>query len=304
MATNTRRAYTPAGLFAASGGIVCWAAGNIIVKLTTSPFLIVSFYRHLFSLPVLFVGWRLLRDRTLPWRAAGLGGVLFATHQIFHLSSLRYSTIAVVTILFSLQPILVGAASHRFVGERTTVRFYLWSLVAIVGCTVVVVASSGQPGATPVGTLLAVSNLVAWSAYYLATKRARADYGTIPWLLVMTLVSGTIIGTLALVTGRSFASPSAHEFGLFLALAIPSATLGHFLVTWAQPRIHVAASSALILGVPIFSALGAALFLHEHFGPWHVAGALLAIGGAGSAMRHLPPPVTEEAAERFGEVAT
>jgi drug/metabolite transporter (DMT)-like permease len=217
---------------------------------------------------------------------------------------LRYSTAAIVTIFFSLQPILVGAFGGRVTGERTTVRFYTWSVVAIVGCVLVVLASTGQAHTSPLGTTLAVVNLVAWSAYYLATKRARANTTTIAWLLVMTIVSGTCVGVVALFARQSFTAPAGREWAYLAAIAILPGTIGHLLVTWAQPRIHVAASSTIILGVPIVAAVGAAFFLGEPFGPVHAVGTLIALGAAAVAMRHLPPPVTEEAAERFGEVAT
>ncbi len=304
MDTKVARAYTSVGLAAAGAGVCAWGVGIIIIKLTVSPFLIVSFYRHVFSIPILLVAWAFARDRTLPWRAAGLGGVLFAVHQVAHISALRYSTAAVVTILFALQPILVGIAAGRFVGERATPRFFLWSSVAITGCAVVVVSSSGVDEATPLGTLLAVVNLVVWSAYYLATKRARATVSTISWLLVMTLVSGALVGMAALVTGQPFASASNADWWLLVILAVGPATCGHLLVTWAQPRIHVAASSSMNLGVPIVASIGAAIFLDEPFGRFQIFGTLIALGGAAMAMRHLPPPVNEEAAERFGEVAT
>ena len=304
MATNTTRAYTPAGLLAAGGGVFTWGLGVIFIKLTVSPFLTVSFYRHAFSIPLLVFAWSLHRDRRLPWRAASFGGVLFALHQVANFSALRYSTAAIVTILFSLQPILVGAAAGRFVGEYASVRFYLWSVVAICGCAVLIVASASHPDATALGTVLAVLNLVAWCGYYLATKRAREDVGTIGWLLVMTLVSGALIGALALVTRQPFDAGTSREWLLLAAVGIIPGTLGHFLVTWAQPRIHVAASSAVILGVPIVASAGAALFLDEPFGPLHFLGAALALGGAAVAMRHLPPRVTAEAAERYGEVAS
>jgi drug/metabolite transporter (DMT)-like permease len=304
MSTNTARAYTPAGLLAAATGVFGWGCGVIIIKLTTSPFLIVAFYRHVISLPILFVAWRFTKDRTLPWRAASVGGVLFAAHQIAHLSSLRYSTAAVVTILFSLQPIIVGALGHRLVGELTTKRFYTWSLVAVSGCTVLVIASSGQAGSTPLGTALAVANLVIWSAYYVATKQARAHTGAIAWMLVMTLVSGVCITVLTLAFRQPLALESGHELALLAILAIGPATGGHLLVTWSHTRVHVAASSALNLGVPIIASIGAALFLDEPFGPWQILGALIALGGTLMAMRSLPPPVAEESAERFGEVAT
>ncbi len=303
MSTNTARAYTPAGLLAAATGVFGWGCGVIIIKLTTSPFLVVAFYRHVISLPILFVAWRFTKDRTLPWRAASVGGVLFAAHQVAHLSSLRYSTAAVVTILFSLQPIIVGALGHRLVGELTTKRFYTWSLVAVSGCTVLVVASSGQAGSTPLGTILAVANLVIWSAYYVATKQARAHTGAIAWMLVMTLVSGVCLTVLTLAFRQPLAL-DGRELGLLAILAIGPATGGHLLVTWSHTRVHVAASSALNLGVPIIASIGAALFLDEPFGPWQILGALIALGGTLMAMRSLPPPVAEESAERFGEVAT
>lgn len=298
------RAYTPAGLAAAAGGTLAWGVGIVIIKLTVSPFLVVSFYRHVFSVPLLLLVWALGRDRSLPWRAAGVGGVFFAMHQVAHVGALRYSTAAVVTIFFSLQPILVGAAGRRFTGERTTVRFYLWAVVAVVGCGMLVLASSGQPNATAVGTALAVVNLLVWTAYYVATKKARAEVGTIPWLLVMTTVSGVIVGVTALVAGQSFASPDRREWLLLVSLAVIPGTIGHFLVTWAHPRIHAAASSVVILGVPIVSAIGAAIFVDEPFGPWHALGAAVAIAGSAVAMRHLPPTLTEEAAETYGEVAS
>jgi drug/metabolite transporter (DMT)-like permease len=303
MSTNTARAYTPAGLLAAATGVFGWGCGVLIIKSTTSPFLVVAFYRHVISLPILFVAWRFTKDRTLPWRAASIGGVLFAAHQIAHLSSLRYSTAAVVTILFSLQPIIVGALGHRLVGELTTKRFYMWSLVAVFGCTVLVIASSGQAGSSPLGTSLAVLNLVIWSAYYVATKQARAHTGAIAWMLVMTLVSGACLTVLTFAF-RQPLTVDGHEFGLLASLAIGPATGGHLLVTWSHTRVHVAASSALNLGVPIIASIGAALFLDEPFGPWQILGALIALGGTLMAMRSLPPPVAEESAERFGEVAT
>jgi drug/metabolite transporter (DMT)-like permease len=304
MRTNASRAYTPAGVAAAGAGTFVWGVGIILIKLTTSPFLIASFYRHVFSIPILFVAWRLSSTRSLPWRAAGIGGVLFAMHQIAHFSSLRYSTAAIVTIFFSLQPILVGAFGGRVTGERTTARFYLWSMVAIAGCAVVVLASAGDAHTSPLGTTMAVVNLVVWSAYYLATKRARKNVTTISWLLVMTVVSGTCIGIIALLARQPFVVHQARELGYLAAIAILPGTIGHMLVTWAQPRIHAAASSTIVLGVPIVAAIGAAIFNHEPFGPLHALGTLIALGAAAVAMRRLPPPVTEEAAERYGEVAT
>src|SRR5439155_12065565 len=130
-----------------------------------------------------------------------------------------------------------------------------------------------------------------------ATKRARATVGTVPWLFVMTIVATICVGVVALVTHQPFTAPHGRELGLIAALAIGPGTLGHFLVTWAQPRIHAAASSAIIIGVPIVAAAGAAMFAHEPFSALEVIGALVALCGTAVAMRHLPPPVNVDVAE-------
>lgn len=302
--SRTRRAYTPLGAAAAAAGVITWGIGIVLIKLTDSHFLVASFYRHALALPILVVAWAFAADRSLPWRVAGVGGILFAAHQVAHFSALRYSTAAIVTIFFALQPILVGALGGRFTGERATVRFYAWASLAVAGCALVILASANQPGTTPAGTALAVVNLLAWTAYYLATKRARTTVTTVSWLLVMTTVSGACIGVLALAAGQSLIVTQRTELAYLASVAILPGTIGHFLITWAHPRVHVAASSAITLGVPIVAAVGAAVVLDEPLGVLHILGAVVALGAAAMAMNNLPPPVAEEAAERYGEVAT
>ncbi len=298
-----QRAFTPAGAIAAAAGVLTWGMGVVFIKLTTSPFLIVSFYRHAFSIPILLAAWVLAKDKSLPWRAAGVGGVLFAAHQLFNFSALRYSSAAVVTILFALQPIFVGALGDRFVGERATPRFYLWSTVAVAGCAVVVLASTGDTTTTPLGVVLSVSNLVAWCAYYLASKRSREHTSALSWIFVMTVVSGAIVGAIALVARQPFTAPAGREWLWLAAVGILPGTIGHLLVTWAHPRIHVAASSAIILGVPVVATAGTAIFVGEPFGPWQAAGGLVALGATTAAMRHLPPRLASESVH-IGEVAS
>lgn len=303
-ARTTTKPYTPAGLAAAFGTMFAWAFGVVLVKLTAAPFVVVSFYRLAFACQALFIAWRLSRSRRLPWRAGAAGGAIFAVHQIMHFGGLRYTTVAVVTILFALQPLIVAAAGGWVTGERATVGFYLWTVVAVGGCAALVVASSGSPATSTLGTVLAAGNLLSFSAYYLATKRARERTGTAAYLLVMASVAWVCIGVLAVVTGAPLGAPAGGESLILAAIAIVPGTIGHLLITWAHPRIHAAASSAVILGVPIVASVAAAVVADEPFGPVQAIGGLVALAGAAAAMRHPPPIVPAEAAERIGEAAT
>jgi drug/metabolite transporter (DMT)-like permease len=124
------------------------------------------------------------------------------------------------------------------------------------------------------------------------------------WLFVMTLVSGCVIAVLALLARQDLGAPRGDEWLALAGIGVIPGSIGHFLITWAHPRIHAAASSAVILGVPVLASIGAAILVDEPFGPLQAAGGLVALAAAGAALRHLPPPATVEAAETYGEIAT
>jgi drug/metabolite transporter (DMT)-like permease len=118
------------------------------------------------------------------------------------------------------------------------------------------------------------------------------------------VVSGLIIGVAAVVTAQPLGAGVAAEWPTFALIALVPGTIGHLLITWAHPRIHAAASSAVTLGVPVVASLGTWALIGEAFGPWQAAGGVIALGCAAAAMRHLPSTGLAVAAERYGEVAS
>src|SRR5262249_45949262 len=153
--------------------------------------LVASFYRLWFAIPLL---WALpaarpsMRRRlTRSWLSASLiGGGLFAIHQVLFFTSLKLTTVADVSLIGALQPALVLMVAGRWFGEPVTRAAIAWSLVAVGGTALVVLGASGMPGWSLLGDVVAVANLFAFTAYFLASKRIRARAGTTEYIIGMT----------------------------------------------------------------------------------------------------------------------
>jgi len=99
-------------LVAVAAVVAIWGLSGIAIKLTSTTGLVASFYRLWFAIPLLWsvaAGVPSIRRRiNREWLGACLvGGVLFGLHQILFFTSIKFTSVANVTIIGALQPALV-----------------------------------------------------------------------------------------------------------------------------------------------------------------------------------------------------
>jgi drug/metabolite transporter (DMT)-like permease len=286
--------------------VLTWGCSNVLIKLVSTTGLVASFYRLWLAIPLL---WALpaavpsMRRRlTRDWLSASLvGGGLFALHQVAFFTSLKLTTVADVTLIGALQPPLVLVVAGPLFGEAVTRRSLAWSLVAVAGTALVVLGAAGAPGWSSFGDLIAVANLFAFTAYFLASKRIRATAGTAEYLIGMTTVAGLIILAVALLTGQRLASPQGWDWAILLCLALLPGTLGHFLTNWAHPHTSAFVVSVMFLAVPVIACAGAAVFLGETLNAAQLLGGVLVLGAVGAVVASAPRAAGEELAEGAAE---
>ena len=280
-------------LLAVTLAVLTWGCSNVMIKAVSVSGLVASFYRLWFALPLLWAiplcssraRARLDRD----WLAASLiGGGLFAVHQVFFFTALKATTVANVSLIGALQPPLVLLVAGRWFGEHTARAAIGWSVVALAGTALVIVGGAGLPGWSPLGDVLSVANLFAFTAYFLASKRIRARTGTAEYLIGMTSVAALLILGVCLVTGQQLLSPVGGEWLVLLALAVFPGTLGHFLTNWAHPHTSAFVVSIMLLAVPVIACAGAAVFLDERLGGVQIAGAVLVLVSVACVVRARP----------------
>lgn len=293
-------------LCAVAVAVVTWGFSNVMIKAVSTTGIVASLYRLWFAIPVLWAvpaAMPAMRRRlTREWLVASLiGGSLFAVHQLLFFTSLMQTTVATVTLIGALQPVLVLAVAGPFFGERVTRQAAGWSMVAVAGTALVVIGAAGAPGWSPLGDLLAVSNLFAFTAYFLASKRIRARTGTTEYLIGMTTVAACWMLGVAVLTGQQLGSPRGWDWPILICLALIPGTLGHFLTNWAHPHTSVFVVSIMFLAVPVIACAGAAAFLGETLNAIQLAGGAAVLAAVGAVVASMPRATGEALAESAAE---
>lgn len=255
-------------VLAVIGAVLMWGFSAVAIKSVSASALVTSFYRLWFAIPVLWltvlVAPTMRRRLDRDWlRGCILGGAAFAIHQILFISAVRMTTVANVTIIGSLQPVLILLLAAPLFGERTSLLSVVMSLVALGGTGLVVWGSVGEAQAGGLGDVLATGNLFAFTAYLLFSKQARASVRATEYVVGMTTVAGFLIGAASLVTGQDLASPSARDLLIVGALAILPGTLGHVLTNWAHGHTTALRVSMILLAAPVVATASAAVLLDE-----------------------------------------
>jgi drug/metabolite transporter (DMT)-like permease len=229
-----------------------------------------------------------------------VGGGLFGLHQLLFFNSVKFTSVANVTIIGALQPALVLLVSARMFHERVTLGSLGWSVLAFGGTILVVIGSAETRGWSPFGDALATGNLFAFTAYFLASKRFRSRVQVSEYVIGMTTVAGLVVLAACLATGQDLLAPTGWDWVIFLFLAVLPGTLGHVLMNWAHRYTSAFAMSVMLLAVPVIASLGAAVFLAEALHLVQIAGGTIVLVAIGILIRS----TTAEAGRELAETAT
>jgi drug/metabolite transporter (DMT)-like permease len=156
-----------------------------------------------------------------------------------------------------------------------------WTVVALVGVVVVVFGSASTPSWSPVGDLLAVLCLFAWTAYFVFGKQGRARLGALEFVTAMSVVAAAAVAVVAVGSGHDLAVPDTGTWVIVLALGLGTGGIGHFLINWAHGHAPLVLTSMLTLLIPVVAMAGAALFLGEEIVLAQVVGAVVVLGALG-----------------------
>lgn len=235
------------------------------------------------ALTAVAAAWR------MPWprvRGATLAaGAAFGVHQLLYIAAARQTSVAVVTLVASLQPLLVAMVSWRTVAERVPPALVACSVVGVGGVALTMAGTYGDEVRTLPGDLLALANLLAFTGYFLAAKRARTGGApTLTFTATFLAVALVVVLPVAVLGGMAGFALDVRAGALLAVLAFGPG-MGHLLLNWAHPRVSAALASLALASVPALASLWAHLVLGEPFGVWHVAGIALVVGALEAARR-------------------
>ena len=216
------------------------------------------------SVPILQIVWARLALGaviTLPFalRHGGLiperpglhtarAGFLMAATFLFF-SALKFLPIADALAIFFVQPLVLTALSPFVLGERVTLRRWIAVGVGFLGTLIII--RPGMGAFNP-GSLLALASGTSLALYFLLTRKVSGSAPAIVTTFQTNAIGGVIASVLVLWVWQT---PTAQEWGLFLALAV-IANLGHWLIV----RAYDYAEASLLAPLAYTEMVTATLF--------------------------------------------
>ncbi|MEE8123387.1 MAG: DMT family transporter, partial [Alphaproteobacteria bacterium] len=255
-AAAARRRSVRIAFVALLSGALGIAFAPIFVRLSELGPSATAFYRLSFAVPFLML-WMSLENRGAaaprrPSRAADyrgliLAGLFFAGDLAVWHWSIRLTSVANATLLANAAPIFVTLSGWLLFGERFTLTFLAGMGVALTG-TAVLMGSSVSLGLDHLlGDGLGLLTAVFYAAYLLAVKRLRSEFSTATIMTWSGAVGALALLPITLLSGEGLIAPTAYGWGVLLALALLSHTVGQSLIAYALAHLPAAFTSVSLL---------------------------------------------------------
>lgn len=266
-------------------GVVLFSSGPVLIAASSVSGAVLSFWRMWIGAALLglLTLWRLRVGGVrasrpgLWWTVAA--GVAFGIHQVFFMTAIKATSVVDVTLMQVLQPILVGVLAVMMFGERPGLSFRVWSLVAVAGAVLVVMAGTSGPEGDPVGMAMAVANVVFFALYFVSSKQAMSHIAAVPFLCGVAVVAGLAVSAYVAVAGEPVGSIGMRDLAVAGLIAALPGTLGHFMSTHPLDRVPANIPPVMQLAMPLIAGGLAWLLLGQGISWLHVAGGVVTITG-------------------------
>ena len=271
--------------------VVLWSCTSLFVRAGHSDALVFTTWRLWFALPPLFaiVVWRSRRTDSAPfwpedvpplrWILLLIGaGAFFVGGASTAFAALGMTRLLDVTLIGSLQPILIIGFAVAFLGEHVARTHLIRAVVAIAGTILVAVAASGSGSWSLAGDAVAVASLVLNAGWFLYGRVLRTNFVIDPFAFML----GTLTAAAVLITPLTLVvhgTLSISGRGLFFATCtMIGGTTAHVLMIWAHRHVPTSVSSPMLLGETPLVAAGAWVFFGESITLLQGVGSAVVVG--------------------------
>lgn len=271
-------------------GVLLYSIGPVFVQASSVSGAVFSFWRLWFGVAAFGIatvvnarvtgGWPSRRA----WRWALGAGVAFGLHQLLLSIAIKATTVADVTLVTTLSPVVTALLALPFFAERPGPRFRLWSLVAMGGAAIVVVGASTSPQGDLGGMLLALANVVAFAGFFLLSKASRGELAVIPFLFGVMTAAAVVVTGYVTISGEDVTTATSTDLLYTAIVALGPGAFGHAIMTWPLAWVPANVPPVMRLGQPVLAALWAWWFLSEPITVWHLTGGAVTIAGVAGAV--------------------
>ena len=226
-----------AGPLAAVALVVTWSSGFIGAELASraraAPLTVLG-WRFTVLAAVLVpaaVVWRAPRPSWRAWRRqAVLGALCQAGYLLFVFEGVSRGVHGgTAALIAALQPVLVATVAGPLLGERSTGRMWVGTLLGLVGVVVVVSGDLGVTGAPWWAYLLPTAGMLCLASGTVLARRLRPPEDLLQTITMQSVVTAVLLMGAALVSGQA-APPADAGFWVAVAWLVVLASLGGYVM--------------------------------------------------------------------------
>ena len=209
-------------------------------------------------------------------------GAAIGLNWILLFEAYNYTTVAVATLCYYMQPTIVILLSPVVFREKLTPRRAVCAAVAIIGMIFVsgVIGGNAAQATNLKGIFLGLGAAVLYSIVVITNKRT-AGIDAYQKTTVQLLSAGAVLIPYLLLTG-GFSGISFSVTTVILVLVLGIVHTGIAYVLYFRSMDGLRAQSIAILSYfdPVAAMLVSAVFLKEAMDIYHIIGAIMIIGSA------------------------
>lgn len=288
--------------------VPAFIATNILVArlgAETLPSAAFTFWRWLLAAALVapFVAAELWRKRAAfrrEWRdILLLGAIGMGVSSAFVYVGAKTTTAMNIGLIYTMSPVLIVILSVALFGERLSAPRWVGIGLAFVG--VVVIIAKGDPAILAglrfvAGDLWIVGAAIGWAIYSISLKRRSSEFGTLARFCVLAL--GGTLALLPFVIAENLAGrvmpTDLRSLGVVALAAIPAGILAYGTYAIVIGRLGPSRAGIILYLNPLYAAFYGWALLGETMQWYHLAGALLLLGGVFLATRRSPRPAARQ----------
>ena len=270
---------TARGLSAMGLSLLLLSVGPSILRTAESPLLTFAAWRMVAGAVGYYAFLRMRGQRLnlAELRNGALGGATFGVSIAFGYAAIANTSIANALIIGALRPAVLLAFVGPLLGERVRFWSVVWTALAISGVSIMVVGSGESSGSAFFGDALAVAGMLAGTAFFLVTKKARSDHDALTYSTAMTIVAAFVLLPAAAVSDGSLMPMPAGSDWLRILLMTLLPGVGHVLVNYSIGKVNLTVVANATLLLPIMSTVFAWLTVEEPVVALQVVGMLVTV---------------------------
>ena len=196
----------------------------------------------------------------------GLTGV--AINQMFFIKGLTYTSAIHASLLILLTPILITVFAFIVLKEKVTVIKAMGLALGIGGAVLLILSKEQSSSATNYlfGDLLIVINAISYTIYFIIVKPLMAEYPplhVVRWVFTFGLLMILPFGWNEFISIPWEKLEWSHYVSI-LFIVVPGTFLAYFFNIYGIQHLGAGTTGSYIYTQPIFAALIAVIFFHEH----------------------------------------